>query len=167
MKNLQKSKNNVKKVFHTGVAASAIIAVVLIAGCSTQLISRGNMPEKRIVDSIRVGINNRAQVLAILGSPSVRATFDQETWLYVGTKTRKTLSFLSDEILERQVLAIRFNKQGIVQKIERFDKNDGQEIKVVKRKTPTRGKELTVIEQLLGNVGRFDDSSTGGNYTGR
>ena len=65
MKNLQKSKNNIKTVFHTGVAASAIIAVVLIAGCSTQLISRGNMPEKRIVDSIRVGINNRAQVLAI------------------------------------------------------------------------------------------------------
>ena len=53
-----------------------------------------------------------------------------------------------------------------MQKIERFDKNDGQEIKVVKRKTPTRGKELTVIEQLLGNVGRFDDSSTGGNSTG-
>ena len=166
MKNLQKSKNNFKTAIHTGVAASAIIAVVLIAGCSTQLISHGNMPEKKIVDSIRVGINNRAQVLAILGSPSVRATFDQETWLYVGTKTLKTLSFLSDEILERQVLAIRFNKQGIVQRIERFDKNDGQEIKVVKRKTPTRGKELTVIEQLLGNVGRFDDSSTGGNFTG-
>ena len=53
------------------------------------------------------------------------------------------------------MLVIRFNKQGIVQKVEHLDKQDGRELQIVDRKTPTRGKELTILEQLLGNIGRF------------
>ena len=158
MQNVQRSINPHKNLLRTSVAASAIIAVVLLAGCSPRIESFGNIPDRQIVDSIRVGINNRAQVAAMLGSPSAQATFDQEAWFYVGTRTLKTLSFLEEEVLEREVLIIRFNKRGIVQKIERLNKHDGQEIKVVNRKTQTRGKELSVIEQLLGNVGRFGNS---------
>ena len=49
---------------------------------------------------------------------------------------------------------------------ERLDKNSGRAFQVVDRKTPTRGKELTILEQLLGNVGRFggveeDDGGVG------
>lgn len=166
MTNLQKSKSTTKNSLRTSISACAIIAILVVAGCSTGVSRHGNIPDQQIVDSIRVGINNKAQVAAMLGSPSARATFDQETWFYMGTKTIKKPSFENDEVLERQVLVIRFNTQGIVQKVERLDKNDGRKIRVVKRKTPTKGKELTVIEQLLGNVGRFGNSVAGDDRTG-
>ena len=32
--------------------------------------------------------------------------------------------------------------------------DDGQDVAMSDRETPTRGRELTILEQLLGNVGR-------------
>ena len=75
-------------------------------------------------------------------------------------------AFLDPEILERNVLVVRFDERGIVQRVEHLDKNDGREVQIVDRKTPTRGKELTVIEQLLGNVGRFGGAGGDDGFTG-
>ncbi|MGB0632667.1 MAG: outer membrane protein assembly factor BamE [Alphaproteobacteria bacterium] len=145
--------------------AGAVILAVSVSACSSRLDSHGNIPDQEIVDSIRIGKSNRTQVSEMLGSPSARATFDQEAWYYVGTRTSK-FAFMKEEILERKVLVIRFDKQGVVQQVERLGKRDGREVQVVDRKTPTRGKELTILEQLLGNVGRFggapaDDGGAG------
>ena len=137
---------------------SFILCVALIAaslsGCSARLESHGNIPNLELVESIRIGKSTRPQVSAILGTPSARATFDQEAWYYVGTRTSK-LAFFKEEVLERKVLIIRFNKRGVVQQVETLAKQDGRELQIVDRKTPTQGKELTIIQQLLGNVGRF------------
>ena len=48
---------------------------------------------------------------------------------------------------------------GIVQQVERLEKQDGRDIQIVDRKTPTRGKELTILEQLIGNIGKFSGSA--------
>ena len=76
------------------------------------------------------------------------------------------VAFLDPEILERKILVVRFDKQGVVQQVEHLDKQDGRDVQIVDRKTPTRGKELTILKQLLGNVGKFagpevDDGSAG------
>ena len=149
----------------TSAVIGAVALALAVSACSARLDSHGNIPDSEIVDSIRIGKSNRAQVSEMLGTPSARATFDQEAWYYVGTRTSK-FAFLQEEVLERKVLVIRFDKQGIVRQVERLEKQDGREVQVVGRKTPTRGKELTIIEQLLGNVGRFgggavDDGGVG------
>ncbi|MEE2995886.1 MAG: outer membrane protein assembly factor BamE [Pseudomonadota bacterium] len=134
--------------------ASAAAIVVSICACSDRLQSHGNIPNQEIVESIRIGKTTRTQISEMLGTPSARATFDQESWYYVGTRTKKT-AFIKEEVLDRKVLVIRFNKQGVVQRVQHLSKRDGREIQIVNRKTPTKGKELTILEQLLGNVGRF------------
>ena len=139
---------------HVTYTVSAVAIALSLSACSARLESHGNIPNPEIVESIRIGKSNRAQVSEMLGTPSARATFDQESWYYVGTRTKK-FAFLKEEVLGRKVLVIRFNKQGIVQQIQRLSKRDGRDIQIVGRKTPTKGKELTILEQLLGNVGRF------------
>jgi outer membrane protein assembly factor BamE (lipoprotein component of BamABCDE complex) len=52
-------------------------------------------------------------------------------------------------------LAVRFDKTGLVTEIQRYEMADGKTLILVERTTPTRGRELTVIEQLFGNIGRF------------
>ena len=42
-----------------------------------------------------------------------------------------------------------------MQTIKYYDLTDAQNITMVSRITPTSGKELTVLEQILGNVGKF------------
>ena len=141
---------------HRGLGAGLGAAAVALAitGCSPTLETHGNIPDPEIVQSVRIGMSNREQVSQMLGTPSAVATFDKESWYYVGMRTSR-LAFLEPEILERKVLVVRFDDQGIVRQVEHLTKEDGREIQVVDRKTPTRGKELTVIEQILGNVGRF------------
>lgn len=144
---------------------AACATATLLAACSPNLNNHGNIPDRELVDSIRIGKNNREQISAMLGTPSARATFDKEAWYYVGSRTSQ-VAFWEPDLLERQVLVIRFDKEGIVRQVERLDKQDGRDVQVVDRKTPTRGKELTILEQLLGNIGKFagpetDDGSAG------
>lgn len=139
------------------------ITAALLSACSPNLNSHGNIPDVELVKSIRIGISNRDQVSAMLGTPSAVATFDKEAWYYVGSRTSQ-IAFWEPDLLERKVLVVRFDKKGVVQQVERLDKQDGRDVQVVDRKTPTRGKELTVLEQLLGNVGKFSgpESDDGG-----
>ncbi|CAN0504426.1 unnamed protein product [Laminaria digitata] len=146
-------------------AATAGILAGLLAGCSPTLNNHGNIPETELIESIRIGSSNREQISAMLGNPSAVATFDKESWYYVGMRTSQ-IAFLEPEILERKVLVVHFDEQGIVRQVEHLDQQDGRDVQIVDRKTPTRGKELTILEQLLGNVGKFsgpavDDGSAG------
>lgn len=145
--------------------ATGVILAGLLAGCSPTLSNHGNIPEAELIESIRIGSSNRKQIAAMLGNPSTVATFDKESWYYVGMRTSQ-VAFLEPKILERKVLVVRFDKQGVVQQVEHLDKQDGRDVQIVGRKTPTRGKELTILEQLLGNVGKFsgpevDDGGAG------
>lgn len=149
--------------FRTLIAAVA--AAGFVAACSPNLSNHGNIPDKELIESIRIGKSNRDQVAAMLGTPSTIATFNKEAWYYVGSR-KSQVAFWEPDLLERKVLVVRFDKKGVVQQVERLDKMDGREVQVVDRKTPTRGKELTILEQLIGNIGKFsgpevDDGSAG------
>tara|TARA_R110000868_G_scaffold29889_10_gene111066 strand:- start:5591 stop:6076 length:486 start_codon:yes stop_codon:yes gene_type:complete len=135
------------------------ITVGFLSACSPTLTNHGNIPDAEIIKSIRIGTSNRDQIQAMLGTPSAVATFDKEAWYYIGSRVSQ-IAFWEPDLLERQVLVIRFDKQGVVEQLERLDKQDGRDVQIVDRKTPTRGKELTVLEQLLGNVGKFSGPST-------
>lgn len=122
--------------------------------CSPTLTKHGQSLDPEVIKSIRIGKTNRQQVAAMLGAPSAISTFDQEAWYYIGSKIEQT-AFFKSHTVERKILVIRFGKKGVVTQLERLNSSDGRKIRIVKRKTPTRGKDLTFIEQIIGNVGKF------------
>ena len=65
-------------------------------------------------------------------------------------------AFLQESIIEQKVVAIYFDKQGKIEYIQSYSKQDGREVEMVGRETPTSGRELGVIEQIIGNLGRFN-----------
>jgi outer membrane protein assembly factor BamE (lipoprotein component of BamABCDE complex) len=136
------------------VTAGLAIGLMAIAGCEAQIDVRGNMPDPQAVSTIKPGQSTRAAVETALGTPSTVATFDSETWYYVGGRV-KTVSFMRPELLERKVIAVKFDSRGVVEDVRQLDAEDGKPIAIVQRETPTKGKELTVIQQLIGNIGRF------------
>ena len=42
-----------------------------------------------------------------------------------------------------------------------YDIEDGQVVDYVARETPTRGRELGILEQLFGTIGRLPDAAAG------
>ena len=134
--------------------ALAVLAMTALLACSPMHNSHGFIPDKELVDKLRPGVHDRDSVTSLLGSPSSIADFNGETWLYVKRESEQ-IAFFEEKLVDQSVLAVRFDKTGLVTEIQRYEMADGKTLILVERTTPTRGRELTVIEQLFGNIGRF------------
>ncbi|NQZ13289.1 MAG: outer membrane protein assembly factor BamE [Alphaproteobacteria bacterium] len=140
----------------------ASVAALSIAACTPTQANRGNIVEDFRMNEIVEGVSTRTNVLKSLGSPTTKAPFDDNIWYYIGQKTEKTGVF-DPKVVEEKIVVVAFNEEGIVDVIEEVDA-ERMDIPRVRRKTETGGNEVTVMEQLLGNVGRFnapDVSATG------
>jgi len=142
------------------VLAAGIVA--LMAACSADVDSNGYVFREGDVTEIRPGAQTKEGVLQALGTPSSRAPFDDNVWYYIGERNRQ-VAFFDPELIERQVLVVRFDDTGFVESTEVLTKEDRNEVALVERETPTAGHELTFLEQLLGNIGRFNRDTAGSN----
>jgi len=128
---------------------------ILLAACSPRVDVRGNLPDPDLLADIEVGHINKQQIADLIGSPSSISPFSSDTWYYVSERT-ETVAFFEPEVLERKVLIIRFDRQGVARAVETLGLEDARKIALVERTTPTAGTELTVLKQLFGNLGRFN-----------
>lgn len=129
-------------------------ALALTSACAGEITTHGNLPLEEVIEQIKPGETNQNQVADMLGSPSTIATFERDIWYYIGNRKKK-LAFFEPTLLERKILEIKFDRSGVVESIERFDAEDGKDLDLVSRTTPTKGKELTFMQQLIGNLGKF------------
>jgi outer membrane protein assembly factor BamE (lipoprotein component of BamABCDE complex) len=140
---------------HIAPQLAAILLAGAVVGCTGVTDTRGNLPLQEVVDEIKPGRHSQREIVNMLGSPSTRATFEKrEYWYYIGEKT-ETWAFFKPKILERKILVIQFDKKGVVKNIQKLDASYAKDISLVERVTPTKGKDLSVMQQILGNVGRF------------
>ena len=138
------------------LGGALLIAMAAVA-CSPNTAVRGSLPQEEQISLIRPGVHGREDVRSILGSPSVTGTFDKDVWYYIGRRTEQ-YAFFERDVIDQQVIIVRFGDDGLVDKVSRLDKSDGREVALVERETPSAGRELGVFEQIFGNVGRFNSN---------
>lgn len=103
---------------------------------------------------VKIGTDTKSTVRGRLGSPSATGTFDPNVWFYMN-QLKSRVAFKQPEVISRNVVAITFNKDSeLVESVNSYTLKDGKVIAFNGRETPTRGRELTILEQILGNVGR-------------
>ncbi|THD56172.1 outer membrane protein assembly factor BamE [Phenylobacterium sp.] len=103
---------------------------------------------------VKIGTDTKSTVRGRLGSPSATGAFDTNTWFYMN-QLKSRVAFKRPEVIARNVTAITFNKDSeLVESVNSYTLKDGKVIAFNGRETPTRGRELTILEQVLGNVGR-------------
>jgi outer membrane protein assembly factor BamE (lipoprotein component of BamABCDE complex) len=133
----------------------ATIAILGLGACAANVSTHGHRLDAAALAQVEPGQSSQGDVIQLLGSPSSLATFDERTWYYVSQRTMRH-SFYYATVVSQDVVAISFDDQGVVSHIDRHDLNGAQEIDLVERETPTAGNELSVVEQFLGNIGRFN-----------
>jgi outer membrane protein assembly factor BamE (lipoprotein component of BamABCDE complex) len=133
------------------------------SGCQETIDQRGYVPDPEDLARVKPGVQGRDEVREILGTPSSMSSFNDERWYYISKKT-STWAFMKPEVLEQKVTIVDFDDGGLVKDLRYLTLEDGLLIDPVTRKTPAPGRELTFMEQLLGNLGRFN--SAGGSATG-
>lgn len=135
------------------IAAVAALALAL-AACEPRIDTHGFMPNAELVAQIEIGAQGKLEVAQVLGTPSTVATFDENIWYYI-TQQSRTFAFFKPEIVDQRVLVVTFGDDELVSAIDTYTIEDGLIIDPVTRTTPTSGKQLTLVQQLFGNIGRF------------
>ena len=118
---------------------------------------RGNLLEDHQMQQITVYESTRSDVLRNLGSPTTKSTFDENVWYYIGQETHKKGIF-DAEVKEERIVVVAFNEEGYVDAMEEIDR-ERLNIPYVREKTPTHGNETTIMQQFLGNLGKFNPNT--------
>ena len=135
----------------------ALTAALLIgaglSACSPTFAYNGFQAREEQPKDVKVGVDTKSTVLSRLGSPSVVSTFEPNIWFYVSQMTSK-VAYQNPRLRTRDVVAITFADDEKVEAVEIYDLADSQRVAYNKEETPTRGRQMTALEQILGNVGR-------------
>lgn len=115
---------------------------------------RGELIDAESLKDLTPGVSTRADAQSVLGTPTARATFDDNTWIYI-TQITSTRIARTPGVTMQQVLVLKFDPLGTLVSLRQLSKEDGKQIAMAPGATPSPGSEASFMQQLLGNVGRF------------
>lgn len=153
------------------VIAALGAAALAATACAPITAYRGFQAIETSPKDIQAGTDTKTTVRTKLGSPSATSTFDPNLWFYIA-EIKERVAFRKPRVVQREIVAVTFNKDTeAVEKVDVVTLEQGKVIAFNGRETPTRGRELTILEQLLGTVGRGsmlprDDEDVPGNRPG-
>ncbi len=137
------------------------LLIGLLGGCSSYGFwsyppqARGNQIDNDELSQLIPGTSTRQDVTALLGSPTIKAPFDDSIWIYVSQVTRPVIGG-TQYVRTQHVYEVSFDDKGVLNKIATKDKKDALPVQVVSRTTPSPGSKASILQQLLGNIGRFN-----------
>ncbi len=131
-----------------------VVATFGLSACSTGLSgltsvrTQGYEISESALQQIRPG-QSEDLVIAVLGSPQTRGTFDNESaFYYVQTKIQQT-AFGLKTVMDRTVLAVYFDQNKKVTDKAIYTLKDGRVFAVETRRTPSFGQDRSFVEQIL------------------
>ncbi len=143
-------------------SAGALLALgTLVAGCSSIKDHRGYIVDQTLVDSVQPGVDNRESVEKTLGRPTFESQFGTKDWYYV-SQTVKTPAFRKPQTDKQVVLRVQFDAKGNVVDIQRRGMEQVARISPNGDKTPTLGRDRSLLEDLFGNIGAVGAGGMGG-----
>ena len=140
--------------------------LALLAGCTSFPPFRapetlhGNRVDDYRLKELVPGTSTQADVTALIGSPTVKATFDSNTWLYLSEVTQIRIA-RTPGVNSQAVVALSFDDRGVLRDIKKLDQADQLPVTVVARETPSPGTSASFLQQLFGNVGKFNPIGPG------
>jgi outer membrane protein assembly factor BamE (lipoprotein component of BamABCDE complex) len=130
--------------------ALAFGAAFTLAGCGAQIDRHGHVFVDVDLNQIHSGMS-KDQVASVLGSPDTTSTIGGDAYYYIAT-TQKSVAFLKPWEIDRKVVAVYFDNTAKVQQVANYGLKDGIVINYYRGETPARGKDLTFLEQIFGNI---------------
>ncbi len=145
------------------------LALVLLplGACSlvqTPRTLHGNKIDPDLLKELVPGTSTKKDVTSLIGSPTARATFDDNEWIYISETTHTRIGRLPG-VLKQDVVVMDFDPSGTLRSVKALNEEDSRDVSVASGATPSPGSEASVLQQLLGNVGRYSVGNLGGSDT--
>jgi len=137
----------------------------LIAGCAPVVSQRGYLQDLDTEASIDTANDTKTTIQQRLGYPSTEATFTNDAWYYISSVERQ-VAFFHPTVESRAILAVYFDKNGKVTDLKHYTLDDGHVVAFETRQTPSRGRELTFLQQLFNATPGVPINNTGNSNPG-
>ena len=135
----------------------AALVAASLGACAAVENQRGYVPDQEVLGTLVVGTDTKQTVSEKLGNPTVAGTFDNNTWYYISSHDVQT-AFFAPHPIDRNIVAVEFDNGGQVASIKRYGMQDGRVVDYASRETPTRGRDLSILQQIFnavpGNIGQ-------------
>lgn len=156
---MRQDRKRWQDVLRTGSIGLIALFTASLAACGGRVAVHGNPIDADELSRLAPGRQSKADVVGILGTPSSTPPFNDTTWYYISDEER-TVAFFAPETIERKVVVLAFDDQGTLTSVQAFGLERGQEVDVVSRETPSFGQSPTILQQMLGNLGKFNKDDT-------
>lgn len=132
--------------------------LLLVTACVPVYRNHGYVPPEEDLALVEIGQTSRAELPTLIGSPSSQGVLAGSSWFYVGSRWEHYGARPPREIT-RQVVAINFAEDDTVANVERFGLEEGRVVVLSRRVTDSSVTEISLIRQLIGNIGNFRGGS--------
>ena len=130
--------------------ASAAVLASSVTACNGvgEEFQRGYVVDERAIAQVKKGMS-ADQVLQTLGTPSTVSTVGNRNWYYISQRSRRTLQFMGEQVVDQQVTAVYFDPSLRVERVALYGLQDGKIFDFISRTTPTSGQELSYLTPLF------------------
>lgn len=132
-----------------------VLAGLVLGACAPTRQVHGYVPPAEDVAQVRPGVDTTATVTETLGLPTSTGLLRDTAWYYVQS-TFESYTYNPPRVVDRTILVVSFDPQGVVTGVGRYGIEDGRIINLTTRTTETGGRQLGVLEQLFGNLLNLD-----------
>ena len=132
------------------------LCALMISGCGLEKYQNSDLPDTRRLEAVRVG-DTKEKVLRVLGTPNYQSLPEEgigDVVFYAQSKKSSRI-FFDPEVTERIIHVYTFDKKGILTDKKLLTLADGNKVSYDSTTTHVGGKELSVLEQLAENFGRY------------
>ena len=133
-----------------------IILITILSNCQLKDPVKGhgiNFLENRS-KNITINESNKNDVINTLGNPHTKSIDDENLWFYFDRKlaSGKMIKFGDMDLLENNVLVLKFDKYGIVKQKEFYSKEDMKKIKYSEMQTENPVTNQSFVATFLQSV---------------
>jgi len=134
---------------------AGVAVIMTVTACAATFRNHGYVPPEDELSLIAVGVDTKDTVATSIGKPGTAGLLTGSGWYYVQSRFRH-YAYRAPQEIEREVLAISFDDEGVVENVERFGLEDGRVIVLSRRVTDSNIKGVTFLRQLFGSFGRIN-----------
>ena len=112
-----------------------------------------NLLEKK-QEKLILKTTNKNGIIAILGPPSTKSSFDNDIWIYIERKTTTNHLFkiTKEKIMVNNVLVLEIDNFGLLVKKEFYNKEKMNDLDFSKKKTKTITSKKSFVYDFLSSM---------------
>ena len=129
------------------------VVILIITGCTTQFRNQGYIPTEEEISALVVGVDTRDSVLEALGTPTTSGVLQEDQAYYVRSRFERIGARAPTEV-ERQVLALAFDQDGVLTALGQYSLTDGQVVVLNTDVTESGIESLGIFRRIVASIGR-------------